>query len=287
MQRARRALLALAASILVGCQPALVPLDQQAAQIEAGAGNLTLVRIAVCWEALPLAEDLDAAYAASDPALSLEITPTDSSIALDLVIAGQADLAIVGEQPGEGTLARIHAASLASFHPRLIAIDTIGIVASQDVLLDNLTTGQFAELFTGRITDWAELEAGVVGRPVLVSREAGAVTRHLIESKLLAGQSVSSAAIVAPHEQGVVAYVAEHAGAIGYASLAYADDRVKWLALDGTLPETGAIRRGEYPLTHPLVLLIHPQAAGAASRLAAYLISGKGRDLIRQRYTLP
>ncbi len=287
MRRAWMGLLILALVALTGCQQALIPLDQQAEhQVEAGASELTLVRVAVCWEALPLVEDLAAALAISDPNLSLDITPTDSPVALDLLTAGQADLAILGEQPGEGTLAQVDATQITGFRPRVIAVDAVGIVASKELPLDNLTTEQFAALFTGRVTDWAELEAGK-GQPMLVSREAGAVTRRLVENKLLNDQPISSAAVVVPHEQGVVAYVADHMSAIGYASLAYSDERVKWLALDGASPKTRAIQRGDYPLVHPLVLLIHPQASGAAARLATYLASSKGRDLIAQRYTLP
>ena len=55
-----------------------------------------LVRIAACSTGLPLANDLIAACPTGDSHLLFDLVPTNSQIALELVLAGQADLAIVG-----------------------------------------------------------------------------------------------------------------------------------------------------------------------------------------------
>jgi phosphate transport system substrate-binding protein len=262
--------------ILSACQNVLNPLgqaDPQLAQEPAEAGPV-LLRIATCWPALPLVEDLTTAFLNEDTNLSLDIVPGNSQAARELVAAGQADMAFVEQTTAEDSSA-----------DSVLALNVVGIIVHKDAGLDQITSAKLAALFAGEVLDWAELGAGI-GHVEIVSQGNGAVAQRLFEAQVMGGKAVSSAAVVMPHDRGVLDYVAEHPGAIGYLSTAYVDGRVKLVALDDVLPTSAEIKRGRYPLTCSLLVRTSPKAPREAARLLAFALSNRGKQIIEQRYTV-
>ena len=269
------------------CERVFVPLDQQdAAQSGQPDGpESVLVRLAVCWEALPLAQDLVAAHVTDASLLSIELIPTHSAEASEIVAADQADLAIVGLPPDfEAT--DVGSNRLAA---RPLALNAIGIIVHPASSLKDISTEELSKLYGGYVLDWGELAPGsaIEGRrPELVGRDQDSVVTQIFESVVMFQDSVSSAAIIMPHDQAVADYVAEHRAAVGYVSTAYVDDRVRLVALDGVLPTSAEVVAGRYPLSYPLFLLLSPKAPPEASRLLAYALGSRGRAIVRRRYAL-
>ena len=272
---------------LCACDGTFESLSRKEAQLasESQASAPVLVRIATCSAALPLANDLIAAYAAGDSRLLFDLTSCTSRIATELVLAGQTDLAIVGGEVDPDILSRERADGR-GLRSEVLATDAIGIIVHKDWPLHRLSTSELASLFAGYYLDWEQFEAGS-GQPEIVCREQDSASRTVFERVIMGEWSVSSSAILMPHDRGVVEYVAEHPGAIGYASVTHADDRVKLVALDGILPTTREIERGRYPLTYPLVLLASPKAPREALRLFDFARSSQGRRIIKQSYAAP
>jgi len=282
--RTLRVILWLFLSLLALCACTLESLGRKEARVSVESQDTkpVLVRIAVCSAGIPMANDLTAAYATEDAHLSFDLVPSNSRIGLELVLTGQADLAIVGDEIGLETLSEGRASG-AGLRSEALATDAIGVVVHKDWPLPRLSLSELARLFAGYYLDWQELEAGS-GRPEIVCGQEGSDTRIIFERVVMGELSVSSSAIVMPHDRGVVEYVAKHPGAIGYASTALADDRVGLVALDGVLPMTSEIERGEYPLTHPLLLLASPRAPRGAFQFVDFAKSSQGRRIIKQRY---
>jgi len=283
------ALVTLLALVLGGCRGALKPLDpgEGEADEEGRLGTPILVRMAVSWSALPLAEELIAAYAQVAPGSSVDMMPSSSEVGEGLVRAGRTDLAIVEQAPGaEEITTSAEGKERKATGPTTLALNAIGVIVHKDSPLSQLSSADLANLFLGYYLDWEELGAGQ-GHIEIVSQGAHTMARKLFEEKILKGQPTSSAAIVMPHDHGVLEYVAQHQGAIGYLSASYVDGRVKLLAIDGVLPQAAEVAQGHYPLAHPLVLLVAPHAQPEALRLAAFASSTKGRQAIAKRYALP
>lgn len=271
---------------LVGCTAVLRPLDQREGGEGASQGTPLLVRFATCWSGQPLAEDLAAAYALVAPEVSVDIVPTTSRVAESLVRGGQADLAIIEEQPGAEALPPEEADEHKATTPAVLATNVVGVIVHADSPLARLSTTELATLFLGRYLEWEELRAGH-GRITPVCQETGTAARRLFEERILGGLPTSSAAVMVPHDRGVLEYVAQHPEAIGYLSTACVDERVKVIAVDGLLPTAAEVERGRYPLAHALVLITAPRAPAEALRLAAFATSNKGRQVIAKRYLVP
>ena len=281
-------LVALVALSLVsaGCRAVLSPLNEGQVQqsSEGQSQDVALLRVAACWSGLPLTQDAAAALSTEDSSMSIDIAPANSAAAEELVRAGQADVALVAEAfDSNMSTQRNLDARYAPLKARLLALDALVVIVHKDSPLRGLDTEQLANLFAGRILDWSELQGGN-GLPEIVALQEGASSRALFEQRIMGDQALTSAALLMPHDQGVIDYVAEHPNAIGYVSAAYLDDRVKPLAIDGHSPTRNEIQAHRYPLVSSLILLTSPQAPREAAKWQSYLLTGQGRALVDKLY---
>jgi phosphate transport system substrate-binding protein len=284
--RARLLLAAAIASLalwLSACEALFEPLQPTPQAHEEAAASPQMVRVAVASAALPLAENLRLAYMGYRPGVAIEIMPMSSEQAYGLATAGQADLAIVSA-PDEQSLR--HWAPALSWQP--LAHDGVAIITHRDHPLPQLSRRELESLYAGHVADWSLLEAGT-GVPELAIQGADATARQLFDSVIMAEREVTSAALVLPHDEAVLAYVAEHPLAIGYLSAAYleSDERVKVIALDRLLPTRSQLEQGGYPLGYVLFIAQAPGAPDEAARLASFALGRAGQEVIGQRYGLP
>jgi phosphate transport system substrate-binding protein len=226
-------------------------------------------------------EDLAAAYAARDPLLTIDVVPANSAMARDMLDAGQVDMAVVSRgvgmappPPWRGPTAKV------------LALDAVTVVVHRQSSLSAVTSAQLAALYAGDYGDWSQLGAGQ-GRPEVVVRDAGSALQQMFEDAVLDHRSLSSTAVVMPHDRGVIEYVASHPNAIGYISRAYVHEGVKAIPLNGVAPTPQAIQRKDYSMWYSLEALISPQAHPQAARLITFAQSGRGRQVIEDRYVLP
>ena len=280
MRMTRRLLLLGLVLLLLGCERVLVPLDEQEASL--GQGDVdtepVLLRMAVCWPGLPLAETLTAAYTAQDARVSTDIVACDTSVAHDLLAAEQVHVAFVSE-----TEACQKGGDPASMP---LALDAVVMIVSRQSALHEIKGEALSALFGGYHLDWQALSGGQ-GQLELVVREAGSTARELFDAYVMKGQTVSSAATIMPHDRAVLEYVAERANAVGYISRAYTDDSVRVLAIDGVSPTQEAILKGKYPLVYCLRVKVSGAAPREARRFLSFVRSHRGERLIAERYVIP
>ncbi|MBC7236611.1 MAG: substrate-binding domain-containing protein [Chloroflexi bacterium] len=249
-----------------------------------------LIRVVTCWAGLPLMEELAAAFLSQRPDLFFDLEAVDSQQAEERLRRGQAELALVIRPYNPASGQALLQEDDRELAPTLLALDALGIAVHERNPLGDLPAKEVARLFEGYYLDWSLL-GGTEGRPELLTREAGATTRELLEHTLMDGESVSSAARVMPHDRGILAYIREHELAIGYVSRAWAQGRegsgIKLVAIDGVAPLPTALRRGTYPLTYALVLLRSPQAPSAIQPFIDFCLQPQTRRLNQARYVLP
>ncbi len=282
-RRLRQAtMIAILALSLSACDALFTPL-QPTRIYDKDAPPPQMVRLAVAPAALPLAEDLRLAYMGYRPGITIEILSMSSEQAYSMANAGQVDLAIVSAAD-EQSLRRW--APALSWQP--LAQDGLAIITHRDLSLPQITRRELGSLFAGYVADWSLLDAGT-GAPELTIQGADATARQLFDSVIMAEQEVTSAALVLPHDEAVLTYVAEHPLAIGYLSAAYLerDERVKVIALDRLLPTRSQLEQDGYPLSYTLFIAQTPGAPDEAARLLSFAMGRAGQEVIGQRYGLP
>lgn len=180
------------------------------------------------------------------PGVTVTVEYIGSSAGAEAVISGSAHIGnlsrkISEEEKREGLV------------ENPVAVDGIVICVDGANTVTELTLQQLREIYTGRITSWNEV-GGAELPVVTVGREAGSGTRDAFEELLgISGQCVYANEM--DSAGAVLARVSRTPGAIGYLSLDGADDTIRIMALDGTVPDAESIRSGAYPLSRDYIMV--------------------------------
>lgn len=259
------ALLLAAALLLTGCSP----------RGPAAPAPVTL-RIAGSSSMAPLLAELAQAHQAQHPEVLIDLRAGGSQTGVAELQAGQVDLAAISWQPAA-------ARPPAGFQAFPIGRDAIAAIVHPRNTTPGLTILQLRAIFRGETRAWDTLN-GPATDPVIVSREDGSGTRAAFEALVMGNERVTLNALVMPSSRAVVEYVAAHRAAIGYVSLAWADDRVRVVPVEDVTPDNTALRSGAYHLTRILYLYAPQRAAPAAQAFVDFALSPAGQAIVAQHY---
>ena len=183
------------------------------------------------------------------------------------LMEGSADLLLAAE-PAPEVLSELEEGGKWLLTP--FAPDALVFVVNQDNPVDNLTTQQVQQIYTGEITNWSQVggdDLDIV--PFQRNQEAGSQT--MFEKLVMDGLDLMEP----PKEwtsdsmMGLLDSVREYdnsPAAIGYTVYYYANDMemakgLKVLSIDGVAPSAQAIRGGDYPFLNPYFVAIAKDAA--------------------------
>ncbi|WP_104721386.1 substrate-binding domain-containing protein [Helicobacter mesocricetorum] len=98
----------------------------------------------------PLMEKLKEAYVKINPKANIEISQSDSTIGVNSVVEGIADIGMVSREVKESELKR-------GVKPQVLAIDGLAVIVNQQNSITNLTKEQVRKIFLGEITTWEQV----------------------------------------------------------------------------------------------------------------------------------
>lgn len=150
----------------------------------------------------------------------------------------------------------------------VLALDGIAIIVHPDNPIQDLSLETLAEIYTGKITNWKELN-GSDEAIVLIGREGGSGTRDGFES-ITGTEDQCQYRQELTSTGDVITTVAGNPAAIGYASLAAVKDTVKALPIDGVAPSEQTVRSGEYAVQRPFLLVTRTDTALSESAQAFF-----------------
>ena len=254
----------LLALLLAGCGEPLVTPQPVALQ---ASGSMSLA---------PLVSDLAEAFRERSETITLGVTGLGTQFGLGALRAGEVDLALASYLPP---------GLEEQWRTTAVARDGIAIIVHPSNPIDGVGLLQLQDLFGGRTYEWL-----AVGGPIsqggvqAVSREDGSGIRATFEALVMIDRPVTPMAILVPSPEAVLEYVAEHAGAIGYVSMAQVTPNVKVLKVEGALPTPESASRGSYPLTHELWLVTADPPPEGVQAFVEFALSPAGQEIVGQRY---
>lgn len=181
---------------------------------------------------------LSEAYMGEHEGIKVTYNPTGSSAGIQAVSEGRCDIGLSSRE--------LNNEEKESLDGTIIAIDGIGIVVNPNNPINDLSLAQVKDIYTGAIDNWKDI-GGTDAPIVCIGREAASGTRDGFEEvtdtkdKCKYNQELTSTGDVAQT-------VAGNPNAIGYASIASANDSVKLTSIDGVVPSTETIQNGEYKI---------------------------------------
>jgi phosphate transport system substrate-binding protein len=176
-----------------------------------------------------------------------------------------------------------------------VAVDAIAVIVHRDNPVRSLTRAQLYQVFTGRTWRWSALSGNTqaVGDEItVVSRERNCGTRAAFVDQALRTRPdldptpITTMAVLQMSSAEVVAYVAEHAEAIGYVALAAIDvqSNVRAIAVEDVAPGPEPVSHGRYPFSLPLYFVAQEEPTGAARTFLDFCLSTEGQQLIARQY---
>lgn len=178
--------------------------------------------------------------------VTVNYTGSGSGAGVEAVLSGTADIGLASRglketETAEGAVAHV------------IALDGVAVIVHSENPVTNLSAEQIAGIFTGEISNWAEMggEDAVIA---VCGREAGSGTRSAFEEIVdVADECVYLNEYSSTGD--MVGSVAGNPNAIGYASLASVNESVKAVKVNGVDCTEEAIRDGSYQIQRPFVMI--------------------------------
>ena len=99
----------------------------------------------------PVMEKLKEAYEAVNGNVSVQVQQSDSTTGMTSVMEGMCDIGMASRELKDSELA-------AGLHPTVIAMDGIAVVVNHENAITGLESAQVKDIFTGVVTDWAEVQ---------------------------------------------------------------------------------------------------------------------------------
>ena len=263
---------------LVGCgseSPQSADAEEQGKNEESVELNGT-IKLAGSTSMEKLCEAMSESFMEKNPGVTVTVEYTGSGAGLESLAAGSVDIGnasrgLKDEEKASGEVENI------------VAIDGIAVITNKSCSIKDVTSKDLAKIYTGEITDWAEL--GGEEQPIIViGREAGSGTRDAFE-ELLEVKDVCAYAQELDSTGAVLAKVGTTPGAIGYVSLDVVDDTVSGLKIDGVEPTEEEILAGNYMLQRPFVMATKGEISGQNELVQAwfnYINSDDGKEVIKQ-----
>ena len=179
-----------------------------------------------------------------------------------------------------------------------IATEALVFVVNEDNPVDNLTTGQLQDIYSGKITNWAQV--GGNDSPIeAFQRNATAGSQVMMEKLVMQGKPMMEVpTAMVPGEMAALIEAVKNydnsANAIGYTVYYYAADMqmasgLKILSVDGITPSTATLQDGSYPFRNGYYACIPADAAqGSPARvLYNWLCSEAGQRLLELEGYVP
>jgi len=206
--------------------------------------------------------------------------PTGSGSGITAVSEGKCDIGLSSRYLKESEKAL-------GLEETLLAIDGIAVVVNPGNPITNLSMGQIADIYTGKVTNWSEV-GGNDGQIVVIGREAGSGTRDGFESitktedACVLRQELTSTG-------DVIATVGSNENAIGYASLASVTDRVVVVSVDGVSPSAETVLSGSYAIQRPFILVTRSgeKLSDSAQAFMDYALSEEAKPIIEKAGAVP
>ena len=231
---------------------------------------------------LPLAQAEAEEFMIAYPEKSVTVTGGGSGVGIAALIDGEVDIATASR---EMKADEIEAAKANGINPveHTIAIDGISVIVNPENPVSELTFDQLRGIYNGSISNWKDV--GGDDRPIaVISRDSSSGTYEYFKEDVLLGDEYRPDALTQPATGGIVSEVSQNPGAIGYIGVAYLDESVKALSLDGgngsEYPSSENIIIGAYPLSRPLYFYTNGEPSGLTKEFIDYVMSEDGQNLV-------
>jgi phosphate transport system substrate-binding protein len=153
-----------------------------------------------------------------------------------------------------------------------VAVAPFLLIVSKDVPVDNLSKEQLANIFTGKITNWKDVD-GQDKKITIIGRAASSGTRLTIKKIILDNAEFSKDAVTVDSTGNLITGIEQTPGSIGYIDAAYMKDTVKALKFNGVAYSVETVTNGQYPIYAYEHMYTKGEPTGTIKAFLDYILS--------------
>ncbi len=256
-----------------------------------GGAEVTTIKVTGSTTVGPLATTAAEEFEKMDSTIKISISEGGSGVGIANLLDGTTDIAMASRDMQESEKLKFDADQ--QFEEIILALDALSIVVYPGNPIEKLTKEQIRDIFTGRITNWKELE-GEDQEIVPVLRETSSGTYEYFKNEVLDNENPTAKALSQGSNGGVVQTISQTPGAIGFIGFAFEDsDKAKALSIswDGgenyIEPVLERAMRKEYPLARPLFFYHRKKDAAKVAPFVDFILSERGQEIVREVGYIP
>ncbi len=233
---------------------------------------------------MPLLKVLASEFAKKEPDTELVFLPDSHS-----------DAAIVGattQQYDIGAMSRERLPDEKENPLRYLHLARDGMVfaVNENLPLVNLSSQQIVDIYTGKITNWADV-GGPDAKIVVIDRPEYTSAKKALRKSFLGEESqTTSEAVVVERPWQVTDSIQWIANSIGYTSLGEIvsiNPKVNIISINGIKPAMTNIKDGSYKFLRPFGLVLGPHPKASTMRFVNFIFSDAGSHIIEKSGYIP
>ena len=212
----------------------------------------------------------------------ISVKAVGSKDGIDALISGACDIAMSSMEIRPEQIAQAAEKGM-TIKPFLLGYDIIIPIVHPSNPITDISFQDLKKVYDGSLTNWSMLGGRDTAIDV-VDRAHSSGTHSVWHHTVGPEQTDDSLYTIRPSNSSVLAYVAEHANAIGYVSASYLNPEVKPLTLDGIAMAENDFLLSKYHLKRPLFFYVNEAEFDSAIKtfVVHMIINERGRELLRE-----
>ncbi|WP_300383158.1 phosphate ABC transporter substrate-binding protein [Clostridium sp.] len=229
----------------------------------------------------PLMEKISEIYEEENNGTIIEINQVGSSAGIKDAITKVSEIGMSSRELKEEEKSQVHG--------RVIAYDGIAIITNINNPIKDITINQIKDIYTGKITNWKEIEGGKDSQIVVTSREDGSGTRDAFQELIgYTSEELIRNAMISNGNGGLKEMVEGNKNAIAFVSFEYLDDSVNVVNVEGVEPKAESVRNKKYKIARPfLVITKEDNLTESGKKLIDYILSDEGQKIVLDNKLIP
>ena len=248
---------------------------------DAGTETQTTISISGSTSVGPLMLKVQEKYEAANSGVTLEVQENGSGAGIKDVINGVSEIGMSSRE--------LKSEEASQVDGTVIAHDGIALLVNPANKVENITLEQIKDIYTGKITNWSEIEGGNDKEIVVAAREDGSGTRDAFQELIgFTSEELIENALISNGNGGLKVMVERNENAIAFVSFEYLDDLVNIVNVEGIEPKADSVRSGEYKISRPFLLVTREDNLSEnGQKLIDYILSDEGQKIVVDNKLIP
>lgn len=254
-------------------------------------GKSEVVQITGSDTCLNVTQQLSEAYMNGHKDARIAVTGGGSGVGIAAAINGTTDIAMASRDAKEKEL-KSAADAGNPLEEIVFGWDGLSVITHPGNPVNALSKEVVGRIFAGEITNWNEV-GGKDAPIILLSRDSSSGTHVYFKEDVVRGgvkestKEYADETLFLPSNSAIVQEAASNENAIGYVGMAYMDDTVKAVEIDGAAPTVENVSSKKYPIARELFWYAPAERSQVISNIIEFALSPEGQAIVAEEGFVP